>query len=809
MSGLRYDVRHALRLFWDQPAFTAAAALTLALGLGVNIAVFIVFHAALLASLPVQRPNELMRIVTWTPNGGNHFDFSYPLYRDLRDHAEAFAGVSAYTARPVGVAVGPISERVIGEFVTANYFSVLGVDLPVGPGFTADDERGNSGPLVIISDRLQRSMFTSGAVPIGNTLLVNGHAATVVGVAPPTFVGFVRGQRADVWLTVNQSWSLIEERPNTLENRNLSWLLLMGRLRQGVRPEVAQDRLTASLRAAVSATEGTNWSVRLLPATSGDLGLVEDLDRPLRLLMIVVGFILIIAAANVGNLLLTRAYGRQHEMATRVALGASRWRIIRQLLIEGGVLATAGGVLGLLLGVWTATLFDIRTSGSAAPLALSIEPDATVLAFAALASAIVAIAIGVVPALGSSRPDLLAAIKAAGEVATTRIGKRNLRTSLTVVQVALALVLVIGAGLFLRSLGRLRAVDPALLNNRVIAGILDLTLLGYSEGRGRQFYDAALDSARSLPGVQAATLTSVLPATPGGTRENLGARQTDPSLDVPVEFDIVTTAPGYFATIGVPLVSGRDFSAGDSAPAPPVAIVNEAMKRMFWREANPTGRTFKAGSETFLVVGVARDTKYRSLRERSHMTMYVPLAQSYRSEMQLVVRAVLPPEQMVDALRSRLRSLDSGLPLYNVRTLAEHVERSLYLDRLRAQLIGLLAGLALALAGIGIYAVLSYSIAERTREVGVRLALGARPADVVRMLVVASARLAFMGIGCGLLLASWMTQLIAAQLFGLSAMDVPTIAAACSLLLVVALAATLVPARRATRVDPVVALRRT
>ncbi len=809
MNGLRYDVRHALRLFWDHPSFTAAAVLTLALGLGVNIAVFIVFHAALLSSLPVAGPTELMRIATTTTDGGNHFDFSYPLYRDLRDQGEVFAGVSAYTTTPVGVAIGPLSERIIGEFVTANYFSVLGVDLPVGPGFDADDDRGASGPVVIISDRLRRSLFTSGGTPIGNALLVNGQAATVVGVAPPAFVGFVRGQRADVWLTVNHYWSLVETRANALENRNLSWLSLVGRLRPAVGAAVAQGRLTTALRPAVSATEGPNWSVRLLPATSGDIALVDDLDRPLRLLMVVVGFILIIAAANVGNLLLTRAYGRQHEIATRVALGASRWRIIRQLVVEGSVLATAGGVLGLLLGVWTATLFDIRTGGSAAPLALSIEPDTTVLAFTALASALVAIAIGVVPAIGSSRPDLLAVTKAAGEAASTRIGKRRLRTSLTVVQVALALVLVIGAGLFLRTLGRLRAVDPALLNNRVIAGSLDLTLRGYSQGRGQQFYDAALESVRALPGVQAATLTSVLPATPGGTRENLGAGQTDPRVDVPVEFDVVMTAPGYFPTLGVPLVSGRDFTRGDTASAPAVAIVNEGMRRVFWPDANPVGQTFKAGSETFLVVGVARDTKYRSLREQSRMTMYVPLTQAYRSEMNLVVRTALPREQIVDALRSTLRSLDIALPLYNVRTLAEHVERSLYLDRLRAQLIGLLAALALALAGIGIYAVLSYSIAERTREVGVRLALGARPADLVRMLVVASARLAFAGIGCGLVLASWMTQLVAAQLFGLSAMDAPTIAAACLVLLLVAMVATLVPARRATRVDPVIALRRT
>ena len=682
MSGLHHDLRHALRLFWDQPWFTAAAVLTLALGLGVNIAVFSVFHAALSASLTVHRPNQLMRIVTWTPDGGNHFDFSYPLYRDLRDRAEAFTGVSAYTATSVGVAAGAVSERVIGEFVTANYFNVLGVDLPIGPGFAADDERGLSGPLVIISDRLRRSMLTSGATPIGTPLLVNGHAATVVGVAPTTFTGFVRGQRADVWLTVNRYWSLVEERANALDARNLSWLSLVGRVQQGVRPEVAQDRLTAALRPAVSATEGTNWSIRLIPATSGDISLVEDLDRPLRLLMILVGFILVIAAANVANLLLTRAYGRQYQMATRVALGASRWRIIRQLLVEGGVLSTAGGGLGLLLGVWTATLFDLRTVGGAAPLALSIEPDVTVVAFTALASAIAAIAVGVMPAIGSSRPDLLVVIKAAGESYGSRIGKRRLRTSLTVVQVALALVLVIGAGLFLRSLERLRAVDPTLVTDRVIAGKLDLTLRGYSEEKGRQFYEAALDSARALPGVQAATLTSVLPATPGGSRENLGAGR--PIHAWTCRWSSTSSGPrqGTLRRSACPWCG-----AGTSAPA--TARRPGCRDRQRDDETDVLARCGSDGPHVQSRLGKLphcwRRSRHevRSLRETSRMTMYVPLAQDYRSEMDLVVRSARPPDQIVDALRATLHSLDSALPLYNVRTLAEHVERSLYLDRLR------------------------------------------------------------------------------------------------------------------------------
>jgi predicted permease len=807
MNGLREDLRYALRVFWNAPGFAAAAVLTLALGIGVNIAVFTVMHSALLAGLPVKNAKDLVNVFSWTPKGGDHNDFSYPLYVDLRDNSSQLAGLAAYTAAGVGVAAGPQTERVITELVTSNYFHVLGVDIPLGPGFSGADELKGAAPVAVISPRLWQSMFNSDPGAIGKVLQVNRLAATVVGVAPASFNGFTRGQRVDMWLTVSQYFRLDQGENDRFGNRHTSWMSLVGRKRPGGSEVQAQAQMTSVLRAKQS-EEGTEIYIRTSPAAAGDTTLVNDLARPLRLLLLVVGMILVIAAANVANLLLTRAYTRQQEIAMRTALGASRARIIRQLLTEGLVLSSAGGVVGLFLGVWTAALFDLRTSGGGSALALRMEPDLAVVGFTALVSAVAAVAIGILPALGASRTDLVSVLKGAGEAVSGAVGKRRARMTLTVVQIALSFVLIVGAGLFLRSLGKLRAIDPSLVTDRVVAATLNLTLRGYDQSQGQQFYTRVLDAVRAVPGVQAATLAHVLPVTAGGTRQNLRAGATVPKVEAPVEFDMVSVSPGYFSTIGVPLVGGRDFSSADAAGSAPVIIVNESMRRQFWGTANPVGQTFSDGSPApYTVVGVARDTKYRNLREKPRMVMYLPATQWYRSTTNLVVRTTLPVAQVVDRLRAQVRAIDPALPLYNVRTLEEHLNRSLYLDRLRANLIGSLALLALALAAIGLYAVLSYTIAERTREVGVRLALGAQPGAVLRMLLGTGARVAAAGIGAGLILAFGLTRLIASQLYDTTPTDPLTMASASALLFGVALLASFIPAWRATRIDPVVALR--
>jgi putative ABC transport system permease protein len=398
-------------------------------------------------------------------------------------------------------------------------------------------------------------------------------------------------------------------------------------------------------------------------------------------------------------------------------------------------------------------------------------------------------------------------IKGAGDAVQTLVGKRRLRAALVVVQIALSLVLVVGAGLFLRSLSQLRSVDPTLANDRIVAATLNLTLRGYTPERGPQLYEQLLERARAIPGIQSASLAYVLPVTAGGTRMDVAPGTTKPSVDTATSVEIVPVSSGFFQTVGIPLLRGRDFGYADGPNAPPAAIVNETLKRRFWPDMEAVGQSFSIGGTTYEIAGVARDTKYRNLREQPRMTMYLPLAQSYESSANLLVKTAVPVEQTVEALRRELRAIDPALPLYNVRTLAEHVDRSLYLDRLRARLISWLAALALSLAAIGVYGVVSYSVAERTREVGIRLALGAHPRAVLNMILGAGTRLAAIGVLAGLLLSLWLTRLVATELYGVEQMDPLTLIGASALLVAVVALASFVPAWRATRIDPIKALR--
>jgi len=803
---LRRDLLYALRMLRRQPGFAAVTIVTLALGIGVNVAVFAVMRAAILASMPVPHPEQLVSIVEWTAAGGDHTDFSYPLYVDARDAAASMADVAAYTSGSVGIAVRDQRERLIAEFVTSNYFTMLQVPVRLGRGLAGGDERPGAPPVVVLGDGLWHRMFAADPAVIGTTLLLDGQPATIVGVAPPGFTGFFRGQRADVWMSVSQYFTL-GHGPDRLTMRTTSWLSLAARMRSGVRREQLQTALSGALRTAAGGGPGNDWAIHANPSGRGDATLVEDLGRPLLMLMIVVGLILVITAANVANLLLARSYSRQTEIAIRQSLGASRRRIAQQLLVEAAVLACAGGAGAVIAGTWLARAFEIRTAAGGTALALSIRPDAVVLGFAVLLALIAAFAIGLVPAIGIGHLTPATVIKSGGDGARFAGGRGRLRGALTVVQVALSLVLVVGAGLFLRSLAKIRAVEPSMLTDRTIAATINTTLRGYDEARGRQFYNQVLDAVSRQPGIQSAALAYVLPVTAGGMRNNLNPRSTIPAIDGPVEYDLVPVSPGFFDTVGVPLLEGRHFQPSDGATAPPVIIINERMKATFWPSNDPVGQPFKGGLDTYTVIGVARDTKYRSLREKPRMVMYVPLAQMHMNAVNLIVRTALPPDVTTAALREAVRSVDPAMPLYNVRTLAEHVDRSLYLDRVRARLISWLALLALALAAVGIYGVVSYNVTQRTREVGIRLALGAQRREILALLLGGGARLALVGLVIGGALALWLTRSVASQLYGITPHDPVTLAGSAALLFAVALVATYIPARRATRIDPMAAVR--
>ena len=806
LDSLLQDLRHSIRALRKTPVFSIAATLTLALGLGVNISVFTVMNAALLESLPVRQPDRLVHVFSWTEKGDEHFDFSYPLYVDLRDGARALSGLAAYASNNVGLSRADRSDRVVAEFVSSNYFSVLGVDLIAGPGLAGRDELPGGPSTIVISERLWRTFFANDPSAVGQELSVNGKRFTVVGIAPGTFVGVLRGQRADVWMALPQ-FTAVRNRPDTLmRSRESSWLSLVGRLAPGATGEQAAAELTGVGSGLNVINAGPGFIARTRPAGGGDVGLVEDLERPLGLLMLVVGLILIVASANVANLLLARSHARQAEFAMRQALGASRWRIVRHILTEGTVLAIAGGAVGLLLAYWLVALFEVRTAGGTL-LSLSLEPNGTVVAFALMLSTAAALGAGLLPALSTSRPDLMMIVKGTADGLRARFGRQRIRAALVVVQIALSLVLVVGAGLFLRSLGRLHSVDPTLSDNRVVAASLNLTLRNYDESRGRQVYVDVLQRVSALPGVESTSLAYVLPVTAGGIRMDIQGTSTKPAVAGMVAVDLVPVSPGFFKTVRLPLVAGRDFSASDGASGPKVTIVNETLKQKFWPQGQAVGERFTIAGETYDVIGVARDTKYRNLREPARMAMYLPYSQSHEETANLLVRTSLPSDAVVESLRAAVRDVDPGLPLYNVRTLAEHVNRSLYVDRLRAELIGYLAALALILAAIGIYGVVSFTVAERTREVGIRVALGANPSAVLKMMLGAGVRLTIAGIVTGLVLAYWLTQKIASDLFGVTTTDPIAIAGACGVLVAVALLATLIPARRATRIDPIVALK--
>lgn len=807
LVNLRRDLRYTVRMLRRQPSFALVTILTLTLGIGVNVAVFSMMRAALLASLPLPEPDRLVSIYSWTVEGGDHSDFSYPLYVDARDQGARLADIAAYTTGTVGAAANEQRERALAEFTSSNYFNVLGVQMRRGPGFTGADERRGAPLVAVISERMWRSMFAAADDIVGRAFMVDGQPCAIVGVAPAGFTGFVRGQRADLWIPLNHYFPLAHQ-PDRLDRRTTSWLSLLGRLRDEASAAQLQAALTAALRPQIAPEEGTDWSIRARAASAGDVSLVTDLGRPLQLLMMVVGIILVITAANVANLLLARSYSRQAEIAVRQSLGASRGRIVQQLLVEAAVLSAAGGLAALVAGIWVARLFEVRTAFGGSALALPIGPDRAVILFTIAISVLAALAIGMIPALGMRRLAPAEVIKSTGDGSRVAGGRGRLRSTLTVIQIALSLLLIIGAGLFLRSLAKIRSVDPSLITDRTIAATLNATLRGYDESRGRQFYDAVLAAVSRQPGIESAALAYVLPVTAGGMRNNLNARRTTPAVDTPIEYDMVPVTPGFFLATNLPLLRGRDFSNTDSATAPAVIIINERMKARFWPDADPIGQTFKVGDrESYTVIGVARDTKYRSFREAPRMTMYLPLAQFYESSVNVVVRSALPVDTTVASLREAVRSVDSAMPLYNVRTMAEHVDRSLYLDKVRARLMGWLAALALALAAVGIYGVVSYNVTQRTREVGIRLALGAQPREILALLLGGGARLALAGVLLGSALSVWLTRGIAAQLYGITPTDPIALGGAAALLFAVTLVATYLPARRATNIDPMLALR--
>ena len=805
MNGFWQDVRYGLHTLVKNPGFTLIAVVSLALGIGVNTTMFSLLDAIMLRSLPVQHPEQIVDIATRESGGDPHADFSYPLYASLRDHNDVLSGVIAYTDISVGLATGDQTERINAEFVSANYFSVLGIQPVFGSAFAADDERPGAPRAAVISYALWKRRLGGVSAALRKSIALNGRTFSIVGVAPQNYSGLLRGAPTDVWVTLPHRVDF-ENDPKLMTSDQVSWLRLAGRLKPGITIEQAQSRLTSLLPGVSEQARQGKWQAALTTASGGNQVYVAELTRPVKLLFVAVVLILAIACANVASLLLARAKSRGKEIGIRLALGATRPRIVRQLLTESLLLALASGALGFLLALWTSKLASGLRSRAGGALELDVTPNTRVLLFTLAVSVLTVFLFGVIPALRTSRLKLIPVLK--GDLGTPAFRRGpSLHSLLVVTQVALSLVLLAGAGLFLRSLWKLQAIEKGFTGDNVLAMTVNMDLQGYDQSRGKNFYEAALENVAAIPGVQSVTLASVLPISAGGSRFERPANGTTPAVGESISVDIITVSPGFFETTGLPLLRGRDFRLLDTEKSAKVAIVNDSMARKFWPGADPVGRRFNDGITTFEIIGVAGDTKYRNLREASRLAMYKPLSQSYRTGMNLLVRTANDPSAVAAVIQTRLHSIAPTLAIFNTRTLFEHVERSLYVERMESLLLVFFGSLALMLTAIGIYGVVAYSVAQRTREVGIRMALGARKQDVQKLILGKGLRLVIWGAGFGFIGCYWLSRLVATQLYGIGSNDPATLTVVAAILLAVALLASYIPARRATKVDPLVALR--
>jgi predicted permease len=830
LPDLAQDVRYGLRALRRAPGYTAAAVLTLGLGVGANSAIFSLVNATVLHRLPARDPERLVWVRTDAST-----TLSYPEYVDLREHQTPFDGLMAWGAITASVNRDGQTDLVAGVIVTGNYFQVLGVGPALGRLLAPSDDQVPGGhPVAVISHGLWQRRFGGQPDVIGREVLLNGSRFTVVGVTPAGFTGTRLGTGHDLFVPMMMQAVMRPPRagysgemdPDLLRRRTGRWLFLLGRLQPGMTAARAQATLVPIGAALAQAAPPGTPARRLIvmPAAGGDPELHAQMVSVAALLLSVVGAVLLLACANVANLSLSRAAGRGREIAIRLAIGASRGRLVRQLLTESVLVALAGGGLGLLLAYGTvAALRAAPLPAGMAPLAVDFI-DMRVLAFTLAVSVLAGVLFGLAPALGAARAALVPALKDGKAAADPRWRRLDLRSVLVIGQTALSLLLLVGAGLFLRSLHRAQAIQPGFDAERLVAAPLQIELLRYTRDQGREFYRRVIEDVRALPGVEAAGVARVAVLAGGGRSSSLHIEgRPGPDEQFHSEGGTLTRGtdganvnvvdPGYFETMGIRRVAGRGFGDEDGAAAPPVAIVNEAFERLHFpggTESDVLQRRISLNGPRgpwLTVVGVARDSKYRTLTEPPTPTVYVPLAQNHETGVFLYVRAARDPASLVSAVRSTVRSREPNLPMPDVRPVTDMIGGSLYAARMGARLLAGFGGLALLLSAIGVYGVMAFSVARRTREIGVRMALGARRGNVLRLVVADGMRLVAAGAGLGLAAALAGARWLESFLYGISTTDGMTFVSVALLLGLVALVACLIPARRAAKVDPLVALR--
>lgn len=804
-----HDLRHALHGLAGKPGFTAIAVLTLALGIAANTVIFSWIEATLLSPLPgIADPGSVVALYGTTRTRDN-ISVSHPNYVDLRDQgAPGVASVAAFASGALSMRGPEGAERIWGAAVTGNLFETLGVGAALGRVFTASDDVVPGGhPVAVLSYSGWQRRFGGRTDIVGTTLVLKDVPFTIVGVTTPGFHGPQTLIGLDIFVPVAMVGTLMPV--ERLQQRGAAWLTTLVRLAPGTSMATAQAGVdVVAQRLAVAFPEvNSERGMRLFPLWRQPSGGTAQLLPVMAVLGGVVAVLLALVCANMAGLLLARASGRQRELAVRVSLGASRWQVVRLLVVETTVLAFAAGLLAALVTVWSGNLLFAFIPPLPIPITIDAGLSWRVLAFSSAVSLLAGLGLGLLPGLQATRSDLVAPLKDGASMGgSARRGR--LRQGLIVAQVALALVLLVSAGLFLRTMVAADQVDIGFSARQGLVGVVDVSGSSADQARGLATYRAIRDAVATVPGVEAVAIGQRLPLTAlDSSDRGVQVAGYTPAAGEELTTFYASIGPGYFGTIGLPLVEGRDVTDRDDASAPPVVIINETMARRYWSGRPALGGRVRIGERWAEVIGIAHDAKYTSLSEPDRAFMYLPVGQAYRTEMRVIARTSGDPDALVPAVRQALARVAPGVPLFDVQTLAQHIAFSFFLIEMAATLLAVFGGTAALLAALGLYGVIAQGVAARTREIGVRMSLGASAADVGRLIVGQGLGLAGLGIALGLVGAAAVTRLFESQLLGVNPLDPAAFAATTTLLAATALVACALPAWRAARLDPVRALR--
>lgn len=810
LETLLQDFRFALRMLRRSPGFALLAIFCLTLGIGANAAVFSWMEGLLFRPYPMVANQERLVALTGTTQA-DRTGLSWPDFLDLQRNCKLFDAFFVSKIMGTTLSIGDRAQVMTGSIVSSNYFQTLGIHPILGRAFDPEEDVGRSAhPVTVISYQLWKDRFGGDPQIIGKTQRMNGVIHTIIGVAPEGFYGTFVGWAMKFWVPASME-DTFEGGGYKLEDRSERWIEAYGRLKPGVTLQQAQQEVSVVAKRLDADYPATNrgHGIQLWPLWQTPFNNAGNLLPTLETMLVVVVFVLLIACANVGNLLLVRSFARRHEITVRVAVGAGRKRLLQQLLIEGLFLSAIATTGGLLVARWCSRLLVLLLpvrNGNA--MHLPGEMDWRVMALSAAVCLVATLLFALVPAIQTSKIDLAATLRSEMAGVARGRGTSWARSSLVVVQVSLCFILLVGAGLLLQSLQKIRSDSPGFTTNGVLVTAVNLVAAGYDAERAKSFQDELIDRVQALPGVESAALARQTPLGYGTfSSAPIAVDGYQPAPDEQPSADYNQVGPGYFATIGIPLVSGREFTRADNENAAPVAIINETMAARYWPGKNPVGERLQAKGKWMQIVGVAKTSKYYSMRELPKPFFYVPRRQDFSISAALTIRTKLRPEIMAAALSRELKAMDSNLALYEVISLQEQVDRSTSAQKVAVTLTGTLGGLALVLAAIGLYGVMSYTVSQSTRELGLRMALGAETGGLFRLVISRGLALTFGGVFLGVALALGLTRLLGYLLYKVSPYDPMAFASAFLVLTIVSLIACFLPAWRATRVDPIVALR--